>query len=147
MRTQFLVFTAPHSCEVQEADLDEAIGSREVLVRNRLGLISPGTELAIFMQTHRGFEVEGHWARYPYWPGYCNVGEVVAAGARCPHLAPGDRVVHGGNHATFTPPARCLGDPAPRRARRRARRCSSRWWASRSRPSCSRRSASASTRW
>ena len=102
MRTQFLVFTAPHTCEVQEEDLDEAIGSREVLVRNRLGLISPGTELAIFMQTHRGFEVEGHWARYPYWPGYCNVGEVVAAGARVSDLAPGDRVVHGGNHATFT---------------------------------------------
>jgi 2-desacetyl-2-hydroxyethyl bacteriochlorophyllide A dehydrogenase len=99
-----LVFTAPHTCEVERVELDEAVGRSEVLVRNRVGLISPGTELAIFNRTHRGFEVEGHWARYPWWPGYASVGEVVAVGDRVSEVALGARVMHGATHATF---ARC----------------------------------------
>ena len=101
MRTEALVFSAPHTCEVASYELPEELGRSEVLLRNRLGLISPGTELAIFCRTHRGFEVEGHWARYPYYPGYCSVAEVVAAGDRVTTLSPGDRVVHQGNHASY----------------------------------------------
>ena len=100
MRTDALVFSAPHTCEVASYELPEELGRGEVLLRNRLGLISPGTELAIFCRTHRGFAVEGHWARYPYYPGYCSVAEVVAVGERVTALAPGDRVVHQGNHAS-----------------------------------------------
>jgi 2-desacetyl-2-hydroxyethyl bacteriochlorophyllide A dehydrogenase len=100
MRTEALVFTAPHTCEITAYDIPEALGRGEVLLRNRLGLISPGTELAIFNQTHRGFEVDGHWARYPYYPGYCSVADVLAVGERVTEVAPGDRVVHQGNHAT-----------------------------------------------
>jgi 2-desacetyl-2-hydroxyethyl bacteriochlorophyllide A dehydrogenase len=113
MQIQRLVFSAPHTCEVETVELDEAIGNHEVLVRNRLGLISPGTELAIFNQTHRGFEVEGHWARYPWWPGYASVGEVVAAGARVTHLQPGDRVMHQATHATFARQPTAMVVPLP----------------------------------
>lgn len=102
MRTDALVFSAAHTCEVATYDLPEELGRGEVLLRNRLGLISPGTELAIFARTHRGFDVEGHWASYPYYPGYCSVAEVVAVGARVETLSPGDRVVHQANHATYT---------------------------------------------
>jgi len=101
MRTDALTFTAPHTCEVASYDLPEELGRGEVLLRNRLGLISPGTELAIFCRTHRGFEVEGHWARYPYYPGYCSVADVIAVGDRVTTVAAGDRVVHQGNHATY----------------------------------------------
>src|SRR5262249_56066415 len=101
MRTDALVFSAPHTCEVASYDLPEELGRGEVLLRNRLGLISPGTELAIFCQTHRGFDVDGHWARFPYYPGYCSVADVVAVGDRVTGIAPGDRVVHQGNHATY----------------------------------------------
>jgi 2-desacetyl-2-hydroxyethyl bacteriochlorophyllide A dehydrogenase len=100
MRTDALVFSAPGTCEIASYDLPEELGRGEVLLRNRLGLISPGTELAIFCRTHRGFEVEGHWARYPYYPGYCSVADVVAVGDKVTTLSPGDRVVHQGNHAT-----------------------------------------------
>ena len=100
MRTEALVFSAPHTCETTAYELPEELGRDEVLLRNRLGLISPGTELAIFCRTHRGFDVEGHWARFPYYPGYCSVADVVAVGERVA-LAPGDRVVHQANHATF----------------------------------------------
>ena len=83
MQVDRLVFTAADTCEVEPVDLDERIGSQEVLIRNRLGLVSPGTELAIFTGEHRGFEDPNHWAGYPWWPGYCNVGEVEASDAGC----------------------------------------------------------------
>jgi 2-desacetyl-2-hydroxyethyl bacteriochlorophyllide A dehydrogenase len=102
MQTDALVFSAPHTCEISSYELPEALGRGEVLLRNRLGLISPGTELAIFARTHRGFEVEGHWASYPYYPGYCSVAEVVAVGDGVTTFAPGDRAVHQANHATYT---------------------------------------------
>ncbi len=102
MHVESLVFRAPHTCEVSSYELPTELGPQEVLVRNRLGLISPGTELAMFCRTHPGFEVEGHWARYPYYPGYCNVGVVEAVGSKVEHLAPGTRVVHQANHSTAT---------------------------------------------
>lgn len=99
MKAERLVFTARGVCEVEQVDLDENIGPQEVLIRNRLGLISPGTELAIFTGEHRGFEREDHWAGYPWWPGYSNVGEVIAAGSRSGFTA-GDQVIHEGTHGT-----------------------------------------------
>jgi hypothetical protein len=47
---------------------DARLGPGEVVVRSVLSLVSPGTELAIFTQHHRGFEVPDHWARYPWFP-------------------------------------------------------------------------------
>jgi 2-desacetyl-2-hydroxyethyl bacteriochlorophyllide A dehydrogenase len=102
MQVRALVFTDQGVCEVAQHDLPTELGSREVLIRNRLGLISPGTELAMFCRTHPGFEVEGHWARYPYYPGYCSVGVVEAVGDRVDGIALGDRVVHQANHSTHT---------------------------------------------
>jgi len=101
MQTEALVFSAPDTCDVATYELPEALGRGEVLLRNRVGLISPGTELAIFCRTHRGFDIDGHWASYPYYPGYCSVADVVAVGERVESLAVGDRVVHQGNHATY----------------------------------------------
>jgi 2-desacetyl-2-hydroxyethyl bacteriochlorophyllide A dehydrogenase len=96
-----LVFTAVGRCEVETFEIDEDLRASEVLVRNRIGLISPGTELAIFTGQHRGFDDPNHWANFPWWPGYCNVGEVVATGRSVLGLSVGDRVVHEGTHATF----------------------------------------------
>lgn len=101
MRTDALVFDAQDSCVVTTYDLPTDLGPHEVLIRNRVGLISPGTELAMFCGTHPGFAVEGHWARFPYSPGYCGVGIVEAVGAKVRGLERGDRVVHSANHATF----------------------------------------------
>src|SRR4029077_1491651 len=101
MQVDRLVFTAAHTCEVEHVDLDDRIGSQEVLIRNRLGLVSPGTELAIFTGEHRGFDDPNHWAGYPWWPGYCNVGEVEAVARGVCGVSVGDRVVHESTHATF----------------------------------------------
>jgi threonine dehydrogenase-like Zn-dependent dehydrogenase len=100
MQAQRLVFTAQGVSEVESFDLDEQLGSYEVLIRNRLGLISPGTELAIFTGEHRGFERADHWARYPWSPGYANVGAIIAVGRSVQGLTPGTRVIHESTHAT-----------------------------------------------
>ena len=102
MQVEGLVFSAQHVCEISTYELPTELGPREVLIRNRLGLISPGTELAMFCRTHPGFAVEGHWARYPYAPGYCGVGTVEAVGAAVTDLEPGMRVVHQANHSSAT---------------------------------------------
>ncbi len=101
MKMQALVFTERNRCEVLTHELPDDLGPREVLVRNRLGLLSPGTELAVFTGSHRGFDVEDHWARYPYSPGYAALGIVEAVGERVHAFTPGDRVLHQGNHATI----------------------------------------------
>jgi 2-desacetyl-2-hydroxyethyl bacteriochlorophyllide A dehydrogenase len=97
-----VVFPAPGICEIQLSELTTDLGPHEVLIVNRLGLISPGTELAMFGGTHPGFGVEGHHARYPYFPGYAGVGAVVGVGARVTGLDRGTRVFHQANHCTAT---------------------------------------------
>ena len=69
-----------------------------------------------------------------YYPGYCSVADVVAVGEPVTTLAPGDRVMHQGNHATYArQPATAvvrIGDPP----RPTSAPCSSRCSASRSTP-------------
>ncbi len=101
VKSERLVFTAVGRCECETVEVDEHLRSSEVLIRNQLGLISPGTELAIFTGEHRGFEMPEHWAKYPWWPGYCNVGEVVAVGRAVFGIEVGDRVAHESTHAQF----------------------------------------------
>jgi 2-desacetyl-2-hydroxyethyl bacteriochlorophyllide A dehydrogenase len=102
VHVETLVFPAPDVCEIVESELAPDLGPHEVLIRNRLGLISPGTELAMFRGTHPGFGVAGHHAQYPYFPGYAGVGTVVGAGARVTGLDVGTRVFHQANHCTAT---------------------------------------------
>ena len=100
MKNQRLVFPDKGRCEVEELLLDERLGPGEVLVRNRVSLVSAGTELAMFTRTHRGFDEPGFaYAKYPFYPGYLAVGEVVAGAS---DLQPGARVFHRGNHETFS---------------------------------------------
>src|SRR5215813_9028747 len=132
MHTQALVFSAAHTCEVASYDLPEELGRGEVLLRNRLGLISPGTELAMFCATHRGFDVEGHWARFPYYPGYCSVADVVAVGDR----VTGTARCSSRCSASRSPPSCCR-----RFASASRRSCSGSGWSATSPRSCAARPA------
>ena len=69
MRTDALVFSAAHTCEVASYDLPEELGRGEVLLRNRLGLISPGTELAIFYRDPPRLRRRGPLGPVPLLPG------------------------------------------------------------------------------
>ena len=101
METQVLVFPSRDTCVAETLAIPDEPGTSEVLVRNRFSLISAGTELAMFTETHRGFaEPDFAYAKYPFRPGYAAVGEVLAVGDGVSDLAPGARVFHRGRHAT-----------------------------------------------
>lgn len=101
MEIESLVFPGKDQCVVETSSLPDDPGPGEVLVRNRYSLISAGTELAMFMRTHRGFEEPDFgYAKYPFRPGYAAIGEVVTVGSEVTDFAPGARVFHRTRHAT-----------------------------------------------
>lgn len=69
-------------------------GPGEVLIETECSLISPGTERAFFLA------LPNTPGRYPSYPGYCNIGRVVAVGAGVEEPRPGDRVASAGGHAS-----------------------------------------------
>ncbi|RYG32430.1 theronine dehydrogenase [bacterium] len=96
---QRLVFNEKQRVETEEFDLP-AVGPNEVRVRSHYSLMSTGTENIIF---NRLFESGSHWdnwIKYPFYPGYLNVGEVVGVGAEVKDRKVGDRVAMRRPHAS-----------------------------------------------
>jgi len=101
MDVQSLVFSEKDRCLVETSTIPDDPGPGEALIQNRLSLISAGTELAMFTETHRGFEEPDFaYAKFPFRPGYAAIGEVLAVGEGVTDLAPGARVFHRSRHAT-----------------------------------------------
>ena len=90
MRTQRIVFTGPRQATLEDADIPDApLAPHEVLLRTAYSAISTGTELANYVGDHTLFPAPN---RYPCYPGYAAVGEVIAAGEEAP-VRPGDQVL------------------------------------------------------
>ncbi|PJF40947.1 MAG: alcohol dehydrogenase [Phototrophicales bacterium] len=66
----------------------------EVLLRTRTTLISPGTERAFFLA------MSNTSASYPLYPGYSQIGDIIAVGEAVDDWRVGDRVASIGNHAS-----------------------------------------------
>src|SRR5437762_3723835 len=66
----------------------------EVLIETEMTLISPGTERAFFLGLPNASR------RFPYYPGYSNIGRVVRPGEGVQDLATGELVASAGNHAS-----------------------------------------------
>ena len=65
------------ACQLEAFELPDVPPAGGYLMEIHASLISPGTELAIFEKTHRGFDGGGvSFAKYPFLPGYAAVGEV-----------------------------------------------------------------------
>lgn len=102
MQAKRLVFPEKMKVEVEDFELADEPGEDEVLIENIYGLISAGTELAFFTQSHIGFSVPDFgYAKYPAHPGYTAVGRVVKVGAKVSGLAAGDLVHSSSHHASF----------------------------------------------
>lgn len=74
-----LVFTGKQEVALEEFAVADP-GPGEVLVRSRRTLMSTGTENIVF---NRAFAPGTHWdnwVKYPFHPGYCAVGTIVACG-------------------------------------------------------------------
>lgn len=94
-----LVFTGKQqvSCETFAVPLPTA---GQVLTRSLCSLMSIGTENIVF---NRLFEAGSHWdnwVKYPFYPGYSTVAEVVSVGEGVTAYKPGDHVAHRGAHAS-----------------------------------------------
>jgi 2-desacetyl-2-hydroxyethyl bacteriochlorophyllide A dehydrogenase len=101
LKIQRVVFPDKNMCEIEETEANDTPAPDEIQVRNSVTLVSAGTELTMFTRTHRGFdEPDFGYAKYPFYPGYCAVGEVTAIGEKVTEFKPGDRAVHSGGHAT-----------------------------------------------
>lgn len=95
-----IVFTAPGKVQIQEQDRP-APGPNEVLIRTRQTLISIGTELTILSGE---YPPDSYWARYgkfPYYPGYNNIGQIVEIGPGVDNGRLGQRVATYGRHAAY----------------------------------------------
>ena len=93
MKAQRVVCPEPGRVEFEEVTLDPPKAG-EILVETELTLISPGTERAWFTRE------AGAPVRFPYRPGYCHVGRVVAVGEGVTRFRPGDRVLSHSSHAS-----------------------------------------------
>ena len=92
MKSYRVVWTDPKVVKVEEWEVTE-VGGRQVLVKTRFTLISPGTERAWLLH------LPNTPATFPQYPGYCAVGEVLEVGEQVKQLKRGDRVAWAGRHA------------------------------------------------
>ena len=94
-----MVFPQPKEIVIEDRPMP-APKAGELLIRTRRTLISTGTELTVL---NGEFPADSAWGRYkyPFVPGYDNIGEVVQAGEGVAAEWIGRRVGTYGGHAAF----------------------------------------------
>lgn len=95
-----VVFVQPRRVEIQDRDIPTPAAG-QLLIRTRRTLISTGTELTILTGE---FPADSVWARYgkfPFVPGYDNIGDVVEVGPETDASWIGKRVGTYGAHAAY----------------------------------------------
>ncbi len=107
-----VVFTGARQVAMEERELPNP-GPEEVLIRTHCSLISTGTELSAFGGNLRPGSRWAQYVRYPWRPGYSNVGTVVALGEGVTGLEVGRRVVSHGGHASLVVQKQTLVQPVP----------------------------------
>lgn len=98
MKNPTVVFQKPKSVVIEDRELPQLKGD-EVLIRTKRSLVSIGTELTILSGE---FPPQSYWAnygKYPFIPGYDNIGVIVDAGPDA------DRSLIGKTVASYSPHA------------------------------------------
>lgn len=100
MQSLNIVFTGRMQVETRVEPVRD-LAPNEVLVQSHKSLISTGTEGICFA---RLFESGSHWegwVKYPFYPGYCQVGRIVAVGSDVTDFHEGDRVATRTGHRQY----------------------------------------------
>jgi len=105
-----LVFPAKQQVSLETFDLP-ALDDGQVLVRTELSLMSTGTENIIFNRLFDSGTHWDNWVKYPFFPGYCAVGTVIAS--RSGLFQPGDRVTARAPHQSHSVCAEEFCCPVP----------------------------------
>jgi 2-desacetyl-2-hydroxyethyl bacteriochlorophyllide A dehydrogenase len=92
-----IVFTRQGEVAFQRAPVLEP-GAGELLVRAVRTLISTGTELTCLSGRYEPGSHWDGWVKYPFRPGYCMAGTVIATGEGATRFKTGDRVAARGPH-------------------------------------------------
>lgn len=100
MEIKNVVVTGQNQVELQTGNLDENLGSNDLLIETEYTFISTGTELANYTGKEPKVFKPGTWCAYPWKSGYSNVGIVRAIGERVSRAKVGERVFTYGNHAS-----------------------------------------------
>jgi 2-desacetyl-2-hydroxyethyl bacteriochlorophyllide A dehydrogenase len=93
LTAQRVAFIGPEQVMVEPYTVDEP-GEHEVLIQTTHSLVSAGTEMSNLLGQLSVFR------GYPVYPGYSNVGVVIAAGAGVQQPSVGQRIVSMGRHAS-----------------------------------------------
>ncbi len=86
MTGHYIVFESIGNAVLKPFDVPQP-GPGEVLIQSDYSVISAGTERANLMN------LPNTSGRFPYYPGYCGVGRVIAAGDGVENVGVGDRVL------------------------------------------------------
>jgi 2-desacetyl-2-hydroxyethyl bacteriochlorophyllide A dehydrogenase len=95
-----VVFTQPREIAIEDREIPSP-GEGELLIKTRMTMISTGTELTIL---NGQFPRDSAWANYgkfPFLPGYNNIGEVVGVSPSVDKEWIGKRVASYGSHAQY----------------------------------------------
>ncbi len=95
-----VVFTGPRQVVVEDRPVPEP-GPGQVLVKSRTTLISTGTELTILKGEFAKGSSWDQYGKYPFVPGYDNIGEVVKVGPGVDKALVGKRISSYGTHSTY----------------------------------------------
>lgn len=100
MESTFIVFPSACEAELRREEVSDPEPG-EMVLQTLVSLVSTGTEIICFLGE---FEPDTNWAswvKYPFRPGYCNVGKVVQVGEGVTRFAEGDRVFSFARHRQF----------------------------------------------
>ena len=99
LTSEVVRLVAPRTLVSETTTLDTAaLADDEIVVITRCSTISPGTELAAYV----GLPPLRPGSIYPRYLGYCNCGEVIAAGSRVTGISVGDRVLtHAAHRSSY----------------------------------------------
>jgi len=100
VKSRQVVFTAPRQVVMEERELNYP-GAGQVLVKSLFTLVSTGTELTALTGEFPPGSAWARYVRYPFSPGYDNVGEVVALGEGIEGLEIGEKVFCWAPHGQF----------------------------------------------
>lgn len=95
-----VVFHGPRQVVVEDRPV-AVPGPNQLLIRTRCSLISNGTELSVLDSQKSNGETWRQMQTFPYYPGYDNVGCVVAVGDGVSNDWIGQNVVSWGGHGAF----------------------------------------------
>jgi threonine dehydrogenase-like Zn-dependent dehydrogenase len=100
MESLTVVFTGQERVELRQEPVGQP-GPGQVLIRTSKTLISSGTECICYQRNFAPGTHWDQWVKYPFYPGYSSVGEVLAVGSAVEGIISGQRVASRSRHAQF----------------------------------------------